>query len=246
MLTTRLPPAASTAPNGRSGPPPWRPRRLSWVYAYEEAAGHYQRALQALEQDPGARGPERCELLLAVGDAQARAGDTAAENTLLAAERQARGLDDAELVARAVLGRCGVGVTIVGLDTARTDALTARSALGDGSAAVRARVLARLAIELYYAPGRTRSDPLSAEAVKLARSTEDIDALLIALSSRHAALWTPNGLVDRLAVADEMIALARNHGRPEHELQGRNWLCADLWKPGRSTVSTARRASTPG
>ena len=31
LLTTRLPPAASTAPNGRSGPPAWRPRRLSRV-----------------------------------------------------------------------------------------------------------------------------------------------------------------------------------------------------------------------
>jgi tetratricopeptide (TPR) repeat protein len=35
-----------------------------------------------------------------------------------------------------------------------------------------------------------------------------------------------------LAVADEMIALGRDHGRPEHELQGRNWLCADLWEAG--------------
>ena len=60
----------------------------------------------------------------------------------------------------------------------------------------------------------------------------DPDALLIALSSRHVALWTPDGLDDRLAVADEMIALARDHGRPEHELQGRNWLCADLWEAG--------------
>src|SRR5205085_7672517 len=43
--------------------------------AYEEAAGHYQRALEAVEQDPGAGRRERCELLLALGDAQARAGD---------------------------------------------------------------------------------------------------------------------------------------------------------------------------
>jgi tetratricopeptide (TPR) repeat protein len=132
-----------------------------------------------------------------------------------------------------VLGRCGLGVTIVGLDAARARALEeALELLGDGSPALRARVLARLAIELYYAPGRTRADPLSAEAVKLAGGVEDPDALLIALSSRHVALWTPDGLDDRLAVADEMIALARDHGRQEHELQGRNWLCADLWEAG--------------
>jgi DNA-binding SARP family transcriptional activator len=201
--------------------------------AYEEAAGHWQRALQALEQDTGAAATERCELMLAIGEARARAGDPVAEPTFLAAERQARDLGGAELVARAVLGRCGLGVTIVGLDAARARALEeALELLGDGSPALRARVLARLAIELYYAPGRTRADPLSAEAVKLAGGVEDPDALLIALSSRHVALWTPDGLEDRLAVADEMIALARDHGRQEHELQGRNWLCADLWEAG--------------
>ena len=171
--------------------------------------------------------------MLAVGEAQARAGDPAAEPVFLAAERLARELGDAELVARAVLGRCGVGVTIVGLDTARAHALEeALELLGDGPPALRSRVLARLAIELYYAPGRARADPLSAEAVELARCAEDPDALLVALSSRHVALWTPDGLDDRLAVADEMIVLAGEHGRPEHELQGRNWLCADLWEAG--------------
>jgi DNA-binding SARP family transcriptional activator len=201
--------------------------------AYEEAAGHWQRALQSLEQDTGANGREHCQLLLALGEAQARAGDPAAEPTFFAAECQARHLADAELVARAVLGRCGVGVTIVGLDAARARALEgALELLGEGSPALRARVLARLAIELYYAPGRTRADPLSAEAVELARSADDPDALLIALSSRHVALWTPDGLDDRLAVADEMIALARDRGRPEHELQGRNWLCTDVCEAG--------------
>jgi DNA-binding SARP family transcriptional activator/tetratricopeptide (TPR) repeat protein len=201
--------------------------------AYEEAAGHWQRALQALEQDTGSTSGERCELLLALGEAQARAGDPVAEATFRTAEGRARELGEAELVARAVLGRCGVGVTIVGLDAARAGALEeALDLLGEGSPALRARVLARLAIELYYAPGRARADPLSAEAIKLARRAEDPEALLVALSSRHVALWTPDGLDDRLAVAEEMIALARNHGRAEHELQGRNWLCADLCEAG--------------
>jgi DNA-binding SARP family transcriptional activator/tetratricopeptide (TPR) repeat protein len=201
--------------------------------AYEEAAGHWQHALQALEQDTGADRRERCELMLALGEAQSRAGDPAVEHTFLAAERRARDLADPALIAQAVLGRCGVGVTIVGLDAARVRALQdALELLGDDSHALRARILARLAIELYYAPDRTRADPLSAKAIKAARRAEDPDALLIALSSRHVALWTPDGLDDRLAVAEEMITLARRHGRPEHELQGRNWLCADLWEAG--------------
>ena len=42
--------------------------------AYEEAARLYEVALQALEQS-GADGEQRCELLLACGDAQTKAGD---------------------------------------------------------------------------------------------------------------------------------------------------------------------------
>src|SRR6185437_15019733 len=91
--------------------------------AYQEAAGHWQRALQSLEQEANADSRARCELLLALGEAQARAGDPVAESSFLAAEHQARDLGDAGLVARAVLGRCGVGVTIVGLDMARARAL---------------------------------------------------------------------------------------------------------------------------
>ena len=83
---------------------------------------------------------------------------------------------------------------IVELDATRVNALEEALELpGAGSPPLRARILARLAIELYYAPGRTRADPLSAEAVKLARGADNADALLIALSSRHVALWTRTG-----------------------------------------------------
>jgi hypothetical protein len=73
---------------------------------------------------------------------------------------------------------------------------------------------------------------LSREAINAARSADDLDALLMALSAHHVALWTPDGLLERFAVAEEMIALARQHNRCEQELQGRNWLCADLWEAG--------------
>jgi hypothetical protein len=201
--------------------------------AYEQAARHYRRALQALEQGRASDPRDQCELLLAIGGAQARAADPQADATFLAAEQHARSLGDPELIARGVLGRCGLGVTILGLDAER--ARTLRAALhdlGDRAPALRARMLARLAIELYYAPDRNQAGPLSRQAITAARSADDRDALLIALGARHVALWTPDGLPDRLAVTEEMIALARGHNRPEQELQGRNWLCADLWEAG--------------
>jgi DNA-binding SARP family transcriptional activator len=201
--------------------------------AYDGAAAHYRRALAALEERSGDGGRERCELLLALGEAQARAADPESDATFLAAADLADTLGDPELVGRAVLGRCGIGVTIVGVDDERIVALQdALQELGDHAHALRSRMLARLAIELYYAPGRGRAGPLAHEAVTLARTAGDPDALLAALSARHVALWTPEGLNDRLAVAEEMIALAERTERPEQELQGRNWLCADLWEAG--------------
>src|SRR6266536_2374570 len=66
---------------GRAG------ERAMGMYAYEEAAAEYQRALRALEF-AGPDEPVRCELLLRLGAAQARAGSyqQAKESCLRAAE----------------------------------------------------------------------------------------------------------------------------------------------------------------
>lgn len=201
--------------------------------AYEEAAEYYGRALDALEQCGRPDRRDRCELLLALGEAQARAADAAAADTFATATAEARALVDPELVARAALGRCGIGVAIVGLDRARVEGLEeALALLGDRAPPLRARLLARLAIEVYYARGRERSDALSVEAVAVARAAEDVDALLAGLNARHVALWTPDNLEERLTVSQEIIDLARQNGRLEQEVQGRNWRCVDLWESG--------------
>jgi tetratricopeptide (TPR) repeat protein len=191
--------------------------------AYEEAAQHYGEALDLVGESP--------ELLLACADALMRAGDPEAGATCAAAIEAARG--DAVLFGRAVLVSCGLGVAIVGLDRRRVALLEeALAGLGDGAPSLRARLLSRLAIALYYDPGRSRSGPLSAQAIEAARAADDPDALLAALNSRHVALWHPAGLEERFGVADEMIALAQASDRPEAELQGRNWRCVDLWEAG--------------
>ena len=154
-------------------------------------------------------------------------------------------------------------MTIIAVDRARAALLEeAIAALGDtapgGTAgpraeALRARLLARLAIELVYAPARDRSGPLSEAAVAAARASGDADALLAALNARHVALWHPDGLAERIAVAGELIALAAAHDRPEDELQGRNWRAVDLWETGdlaalrgrADGARGARRAAAP-
>ena len=99
-----------------------------------------------------------------------RAGDPEADAACAAAIDAARG--DAVLFGQAVLTSCGLGVAIVGVDRKRV-ALLEEALDGLLDDALRARLLSRLAIALYYDPGRSRSGPLSAEAIAAARAADD-------------------------------------------------------------------------
>jgi hypothetical protein len=208
--------------------------------AYEDAAEHFERALEALELAGGEAdaGP----VLLALGDALLRAGEPAsARARFTAAARLARRRDDPVLLAEAALGYAGLGIAIVDLDTetiARLEA--ALDALGPGFPVLRSRLLARLAVELYYAPDRRRSETLSAEAVVAAAG--DPSAQAAALNARHVALWRPDRVEERLRTADEMIAAARAAGEPQLELQAHNWRVLDLFELGEMTACRAQIA----
>src|SRR6185295_9113634 len=72
--------------------------------AFEEAAAHFERALAVLEprDEDGMR--LRCDLLLALGDVQRRAGNASYRETVAKAVDVARVLGDGERLALAVLG----------------------------------------------------------------------------------------------------------------------------------------------
>jgi tetratricopeptide (TPR) repeat protein len=126
-------------------------------------------------------------------------------------------------------------VAIVGLDTKAIARL--EEALGRvADAALRSRLQARLAVELYYAPDRARSEALSAEAVAAAEESRDPAARASALGARHVALWRPDRVEERLAVADEMTAAARAAGDRHAELQAQNWRVCDLFELGDMTA----------
>ena len=188
--------------------------------AYEDAARHFERALEA-------GGERRAELLLGLGDAHLRIGDVEASRAHFS-EAAAAARDPVEL-AHAALGRSGLTATVLGHDPETVALLEqALAGLGDGEPALRARLLGRLAIELYHSPPVARREELSAQAVALAREAGAPDALADALSARHVALWSPPHLGERLALADEMIAI----GDRERALQGRNWRVLDLLERG--------------
>jgi DNA-binding SARP family transcriptional activator len=198
--------------------------------AYEDAARHFERGLAA--------GGDDGDLLLGLGEALLRTGEIEpSRERFSAAAAAARERDDAERLARAALGRSGLTSTVLGHDPATVALLEeALAALGEREPALRARLLGRLAIELYHSPPVSRREELSAEAVALARQAGAPDALADALSARHVALWSPLHLDERAALADEMIAVA---GDRERALQGRNWRVLDLLERG--DIDAARR-----
>jgi tetratricopeptide (TPR) repeat protein len=86
---------------------------------------------------------------------------------------------------------------------------------------LRARLLARLAMELYFAGAGELRAELVDEAVAIARRLGDPATLAYALNARYAALWGPANVEERLAIADEVIELARRAGDHRLAREGR-------------------------
>jgi tetratricopeptide (TPR) repeat protein len=181
--------------------------RAAQLLAFEEAARLYRVALSLTEADDTAGRRQRCELLVALGDVQGRAGDMpAARATCLNAAELAAELGSGELLARAALGYGGRFVWTRATEEPRLVPLLdqAAAAFGEEESPLRVRVLARLAAALsQHAPDR--SNALSAEALALARRLEDPDTLAYAISGRLFATRAPTDLDERWALTDELI-----------------------------------------
>jgi DNA-binding SARP family transcriptional activator/RecA/RadA recombinase len=197
--------------------------------AYEDAAELLERAAAG---DLDERDPLRAEVLLALGDARLRSGDApVADRCFAEAAAIARTLGEHDMVARAALGAAGLTVTVRPERPAVRALLEEAVASLDEASALRPRLLARLAIEVYYVPPATLRERLSEEALAAGRRTGG-RALLEALGARHVALWSPDHTEERLAIADELVATARATGDREAELQGVNWRVPDLFELG--------------
>jgi hypothetical protein len=222
---------AKSAPLGETGKAADYARRAGDramdSFAYEEAVVQYRRALDALALSGKPDRTFRCQLLLCLARALARAGDyPQAKTTSLAAAELARELGDAEQLARAALGfgepQVEGGVVDRQLVALLEEAI---ERLSPEDSALRARVAARLSLELTFADDATlrelRRESLSREAIEMARRLGDVVALCNALRARWLALWGPDGLAERSALADEHLALARETGDREIELIAR-------------------------
>jgi DNA-binding SARP family transcriptional activator len=188
------------------------------LLAYEEGARLYRMALDALGLADRRDEKARCEVLLWLGEAEARAGNTpAAKSAFLDAARTARHLRLPRELARAAAGYGGRIVWARAGDDTRLVPLLEEglAALGEEDVELRARLLARLAGALRDEPVGHRRDKLSGEAVELARRAEDPAALAYALDGRAAAIISPATVAERLALGSELRQVAERIGDSE-------------------------------
>ncbi|MDQ4124896.1 MAG: AAA family ATPase, partial [Actinomycetota bacterium] len=193
------------------------------LLAYEEAARLYRMALDAAALAPDADERVCCELLLGLGESQAKGGDLlAAKDAFLRAAEMARTAGADELLARAALGYGGRYVWFrAGNDDRLVPLLEDALARSEGDHPLRARLLARLAGALRDRADLERRAALSREAVEIARRLGDPSTLAYALDGTYAALSWPRDAEAWLEMARELTQLADDAGDKEQAFSSR-------------------------
>jgi DNA-binding SARP family transcriptional activator len=209
--------------------------RALTALAYEEADRLYRRALEVVEMVEPVDERTRCDLLLGLGEATMRAGDgRRAKDSFWRAATIARLERLPDRLARAAIGYGGRFVwSRAGSDDRVVPLLEeAIGGVGERDGEVRARLLPRLAGALRDPPFRARAAALSAEAVAVARRVGDPATLAYSLDARHVAIWGPDTVQERAAIAAELARLAEEVGDDERAFQGEFWGLEALLEAG--------------
>ncbi len=182
--------------------------------AYEEAADHLVKALDALDLlGPGGE-VERIEVLFSLGRLRWRAGlREAAQEAFASAAEIARRLGAPEHFARAALGYAGRSYEAETIDPLLEALLReALEAVPAANTSLRAKLMARLGEALHPIDGDLAIE-LSGEAVAIARESGDEQAILVALAGRHTTLLHSDHLCERLDIGREWLARSEAGGR---------------------------------
>jgi AAA ATPase domain len=214
--------------------------RFRKQFAYEEAAAQYQTALrvlnlQSLEEARRAeRERLRAALLLDLGRVQACvAYEIGGREAFSEAADLARKLGDAELLAEAVLGIVEPGNVAPGGDVDKARLIEeALDALGEGDHPLRALLLTRSLVPLYFFQARDRALRRSAEAVAIAERVCDEATLGQVLGERLMVLSGPDDLDERARMAERLLDLAGRSQRRSLYLKGHSWSALNLLQRG--------------
>lgn len=204
-------------------------------FAYEDGAAHYERAL-AFARSGACEDDARFELLLAMTRCAFRAGDEDRSRDLVAeAVEIARAKGSAPLFARAALRTATLfPVTPYERVALLEEALGGLRRSAQPDPRLLSRVLSALASGLYSEAGEAdRREALVDEALALARASGDRRTLLRVLTAAQVALWQPEWLERRLALAGEHLAVAEQTGDPVEKASVRTWYVPALVESGR-------------
>ncbi len=208
--------------------------RADQIFSHEEAARLYGMALEAMELQAAADQQKRCKLLLSLGEAQYRAGfSDESRATFQRASEIARRIENPQCLARAVLGIGVMPTDPTVIDQTRLALIDeALRSVGNQDTSARAMLLACEAWELHWSVDIARRDALSDEAVAIARRLGDPSTLIYVLVHRHLALWGPDNLKERIAIAHEIVALCARSNNHLWAARARYLLIADLFEAG--------------
>ena len=189
--------------------------------AFEDAAAHYARGLEALGDGEPDR---RCDLLLALGDALARAGDAAGSREVFRAAAELAGerhLPDR--LARAALGYGGRVMWDVSRDDDDLASLIGRAleALGEEDSELRVLLLCRLAggpLRDARFPRERRAE-LTRQALEMARRLDHQPTLAYALEGYILGHHGPDHTVGQLELARELVDVALAVGDKERAVE---------------------------
>jgi predicted ATPase/class 3 adenylate cyclase len=209
--------------------------RATVLLAYEEAVGHHEVALQAHELLDKPDEAQRCELLLALGDAQVKAGEP--QKALETCERAvgtARELGAAELLARAAIAYADARFFGGGSseESARhlEEALTV---IDEGDSELRALALSRLPRVMMFSQRSTEEKVATAQqALDIADRMGDSALRAEALHGMRWALWEPQNVEERLTVSTEMVELYEQLGDKAMAATAHGWRLTDLLEVG--------------
>jgi DNA-binding winged helix-turn-helix (wHTH) protein/tetratricopeptide (TPR) repeat protein len=188
------------------------------LMAFEDAVVHYDRALGALDL-VAAKSPElECRIRLAQAEAAWGTLEPAVQvqDRFVRAARSARSIGNADLLARAALGRTGHGSgpgdyrDIGTVDLADVELLSeANDALGGRPSALKALVLSRLALAVRYSESPALAESMTNEATAIARELDDPETLASVLRYRHEVISGPSYARERVELAHQIESLAR-------------------------------------
>jgi DNA-binding SARP family transcriptional activator len=208
---------------------------------YHDAVCHYRLALSMLDLCHPDQRRRRTELLLACGRACHVAYElTDALTMFRLAARSAVSIGDIALLNEAACG-LAFATEFAMADTETVELLAHALRTVPSDSPRRVELLAGLARTMPQDDRRSRAH--ASTAVALARRLGDPRALTIALATSVLVTWGPDDTHARLAMIDEVIALADELAWIDIVIEARNWKAATLLQLGRTADAEADTAA---